>query len=236
MPVTTFNESIKFDEMPIVEQREGEIDLATLDTPRRVEEDLDRLEKLWEFLPEDDRVAEEPAYQIPQQVVLSVVIPVYNEKATILEVVARVKSLPVTTEIIVVDDCSTDGTRGWLQTIKGAPGLKVLLKMRNEGKGAALRTGFEAATGDILVVQDADLEYDPCDILKVIQPIVEGRADVAYGSRFSGDEQQDRSFFHRSINRSLTTFSNLFTGLRLTDMETCYKAFRRNVVREISLR
>jgi glycosyltransferase involved in cell wall biosynthesis len=175
-------------------------------------------------------------YELPAGFRLSVVIPVYNEKATIMEVIARVHALPLCTEIIVVDDCSTDGTRGWLETLRGAPGLRLIFQPRNAGKGAALRTGFAAATGDVVVVQDADLEYDPRDIPAVIHPIVADEADVVYGSRFLGDEPQDESFCHRLINRVFTESSNLFTGLRLTDMETCYKAFRRDVLRELKLR
>jgi glycosyltransferase involved in cell wall biosynthesis len=153
-----------------------------------------------------------------------------------MNVIARVKALPINTEIVVVDDCSTDGTRGWLETIKGATGLTLIFKDKNEGKGAALKSGFAAAKGEIIVVQDADLEYDPNDILHVIRPLIEGTADVAYGSRFLGDVPQDPSLFHRFVNRSLTELSNYLTGLRLTDMETCYKAFRKGVLRTIDLR
>ena len=166
---------------------------------------------------------------------LSVVVPVYNEEATICEILARVRALPLPKEIIVVDDCSTDGTRDRLAALAPARDLRVVCKPRNEGKGAALRTGFAEATGDIVVVQDADLEYDPRDIPKLLKPILSGEADVVYGSRFLGDELQDRSFLHRFGNGLLTGASNWLTGLRLTDMETCYKAFRRDVLRGIQI-
>jgi glycosyltransferase involved in cell wall biosynthesis len=223
-------QAIELIEMPLSDAPD-QIQLATV---RRVEENLDRVQDLWEML----EVQQAPAasYPIPAGMRLSVVIPVYNERATIFEILARVRALPLETEIIVVDDGSTDGTRGWLQTVQKTPGLKIILKPRNEGKGAALRSGFAAATGDVVVIQDADLEYDPSDLLEVIRPIVEGRADVVYGSRFLGPERQDHSFFHRTINRLLTMASNAFTGLRLTDMETCHKAFRRNVIGGLPLR
>ncbi|MBP86340.1 MAG: glycosyl transferase [Planctomycetaceae bacterium] len=167
---------------------------------------------------------------------VSVVIPVYNEKKTVLDVIASVKALPFETEIIVVDDASTDGTRGWLETIRGASGLKLILKDVNEGKGAALRDGFVVATGNIIVVQDADSEYDPRDIEKLIRPIITGDADAVYGSRYlyRGDQQQ--SLARRFANWGLTKASNWFSGLRLTDMETCQKAFRANVLRGLQLR
>ncbi|MEO8497358.1 MAG: glycosyltransferase family 2 protein [Planctomycetota bacterium] len=195
---------------------------------------LAEIESLWELM----EIDEEPAkpFVMPKDLRVSVVIPVYNEKKTVFDVIARVRALPFETEIIVVDDCSTDGTRGWLETVRGAPGLKLILKDQNEGKGAALRTGFAAATGHIVVVQDADLEYDPRDIETVIRPIVAGEADVSYGSRYFYRRSNDRSFLHRLANRALTTASNLFTGLRLTDMETCHKAFRTSVIRELPLK
>ncbi|MCA9144993.1 MAG: glycosyltransferase family 2 protein, partial [Planctomycetales bacterium] len=204
------------------------------DIVSRAERKLAEIESLWELMD----IEEQPAapFEMPKDLRVSVVIPVYNEKKTIFDVIARVKALPFETEIIVVDDCSTDGTRGWLETVRGAPGLKLILKKENEGKGAALRTGFAAATGHVVVVQDADLEYDPRDIETVIRPIVAGEADVSYGSRYFYRRSGDLSFFHRLVNRALTTASNLFTGLRLTDMETCHKAFRTNVIRELPLK
>ena len=207
---------------------------SAADIVSRAEKKLAEIEALWDLMELD----EEPVatFQLPTNLRVSVVIPVYNEKRSIFEVIARVKALPFETEIIVVDDCSTDGTRGWLETVRGAPGLKLILKDQNEGKGAALRTGFAAATGHIVVVQDADLEYDPRDIETVIRPIVAGEADASYGSRYFYRRSGDLSFFHRLVNRVLTTASNLFTGLRLTDMETCHKAFRTDVIRNLPLK
>ncbi len=203
------------------------------DAAQRVEMKLAELESLWDLLEVDDAPPEPE--KLPEDLVVSVVIPVYNEKRTVFDVIARVKALPFATEIIVVDDGSTDGTRGWLETIRGASGLKLILKDQNEGKGAALRSGFEVATGQIVVVQDADLEYDPRDIEQLIRPIATDAADVVYGSRYFYRRCRDTSFFHRLINRALTTASNLSTGWRLTDMETCHKAFRTSVIRDLPL-
>lgn len=164
---------------------------------------------------------------------VSVVIPVYNERNTILQVIERIRQLPIKTEIIVVDDCSTDGTRGWLEILRGTPDLHFIFKPQNEGKGAALRTGFEAATGDVVIVQDADLEYDPSDIPNVIRPIIMGKADVSFGSRYLQGRGRDGSRFHRFGNWLLTTLSNRLNGVQLTDMETCYKAFRRDVLQQV---
>ena len=204
------------------------------DIVSRAESKLAEIESLWDTMMSDEVPA--APFEMPKDLRVSVVIPVYNEKRTVFDVIARVKALPFETEIIVVDDCSTDGTRGWLETVRGAPGLKLIFKNQNEGKGAALRTGFAAATGHVVVVQDADLEYDPRDIETVIRPIVAGEADVSYGSRYFYRRSSDRSFCHRLVNRVLTTASNLFTGLRLTDMETCHKAFRTSVIRNLPLR
>jgi glycosyltransferase involved in cell wall biosynthesis len=207
---------------------------AAEDIVSRAERKLAEIEALWDLMELDEQPA--APFQLPASLRVSVVIPVYNEKRSIFDVIARVKALPFDTEIIVVDDCSTDGTRGWLETVRGAPGLKLILKDQNEGKGAALRTGFAVATGHVVVVQDADLEYDPRDIETVIRPIVAGEADVSYGSRYFYRRSGDLSFFHRLVNRVLTTASNLFTGLRLTDMETCHKAFRTDVIRNLPLK
>ena len=167
---------------------------------------------------------------------LSVVIPVFNEKNTIGRILSRVASLKLNLELVIVDDFSTDGTREILDQIKDLPRVTVILKDKNEGKGAALRTGFEHAAGDFIVVQDADLEYDPSDIPKLIQPLLKDEADVVYGSRFIGEKQQDESWIHRAGNAVLTGASNLFSGLNLTDMETCYKAFNREVLKDISIK
>jgi glycosyltransferase involved in cell wall biosynthesis len=167
---------------------------------------------------------------------LSVVIPVYNEKDTILEVLERVRSADLPKEIIIVDDCSTDGTREILRTIPPSPDLKIILLPRNSGKGAALRSGFAAVSGDIVVIQDADLEYDPAEYGNLIQPILANKADVVFGSRFLGGPHRVLFFWHSVGNWILTTLSNMLTDLNLTDMETCYKVFRAEVLKKITLR
>lgn len=173
-------------------------------------------------------------YALPEGFLLSVVIPVYNEVSTIEEVVRRVRASGVPVEIIVVDDGSTDGTRELVQSWRGQPGLRVVTHAVNQGKGAALRTGFTHATGDVVVVQDADLEYDPAEFARLIQPIVENQADVVFGSRFTGDNHRVLYFWHYVGNRLLTLLSNAMTNLNITDMETCYKAFRRDVIQRIA--
>ncbi len=175
-------------------------------------------------------------YPIPDGFKLSVVIPVYNEKAWIRKLLRRVQAVPIPKEIIVVDDCSTDGTRDILRELEGAGGLRVFYQPVNRGKGAALREGFQCATGDVVLVQDADLEYDPAEYPRLLQPILENRADVVYGSRFIGESHRVLYFWHSVANRMLTTLSNMFTNLNLTDMETCYKVFRREVLQGIELR
>ncbi|MBI5093014.1 MAG: glycosyltransferase family 2 protein [Candidatus Hydrogenedentes bacterium] len=167
---------------------------------------------------------------------LSVVIPVYNERDTITELVDRVKAVPLEKEIILVDDCSTDGTRDRLEQLAQDGVVKVLFHSVNQGKGAALRTGFQAATGDVVIIQDADLEYDPNEYPKLIRPIEAGKADVVFGSRFSGGESHRVLYFWHSIgNRFLTLLSNCFTNLNLTDMETCYKVFKRDIIQSITI-
>lgn len=167
---------------------------------------------------------------------LSIVIPVYNEKNTIeklLKAVAEVSLGDMEKEIIIVDDGSTDGTREILSTYSSSP-YKVILQSLNQGKGAAIRTGFAAATGDFIIIQDADLEYDPNEYPLILAPLVDGKADVVYGSRFIGDRPHRVLFFWHSIgNRFLTLFSNMLTDLNLTDMETCYKAFTKNALTKI---
>lgn len=166
---------------------------------------------------------------------LSVVIPVFNEAATIVQVIRRVQKVALEKEIVIVDDCSTDGTRDLLRGMSD-PGIRVLFHQRNQGKGAALRTGFGHVTGDIVVVQDADLEYNPEEYHRMLRPILDGRADVVYGSRFlSSDEHRVLLFWHSVGNKFLTLLSNMFTNLNLTDMETCYKMFKVEVVRGLNL-
>jgi glycosyltransferase involved in cell wall biosynthesis len=186
---------------------------------------------------------------------VSVVIPVYNEKSTIEEILRRVVDTDIRKEVIIVDDCSTDGTRQMLEnlaasqaggetTVSGTDAedslslkdLRFFFQQVNQGKGAALRRGFREATGEIVLVQDADLEYDPRDYEKLLEPIVDGRADVVYGSRFLGGPQRVHYFWHYVANRMLTLLSDIFTNLKLTDMETCYKVFRREVLQGIELK
>jgi glycosyltransferase involved in cell wall biosynthesis len=169
---------------------------------------------------------------------LSVVIPCYNEVNTIQKVVDAVKSSPVNNcEIIIVDDCSTDGTRELLASQIEHQVEKVIYHSKNLGKGAALRTGFMAVTGDIVIVQDADLEYDPNEYPLVIEPILENRADVVFGSRFQGGRPHRVVYFwHMVGNKFLTTLSNMFTNINLSDMETCYKAFRREIIQSIRIK
>jgi len=172
---------------------------------------------------------------------LSVVIPCYNEIATIAQILRRVAEIPIVHEIIVVDDCSKDGTRDLLREISASwpaerPPLKVIYQSVNRGKGAALRTGFGQATGILTIVQDADLEYDPREYPKLVQPILEGHADVVYGSRFAGFPRRVLYFWHSLGNHFLTMLSNMATNLNLTDMETCYKVFKTEILQAIPLR
>jgi glycosyltransferase involved in cell wall biosynthesis len=173
-------------------------------------------------------------YEIPEGLRLSVVVPVFNEKDTITEILRRIRAVPIAKEIVLVDDYSTDGTREVLAAMEPADDLRILLHERNRGKGAALRTGFGHVTGDIVIIQDADLEYDPRQYRRLIQPIVEGVADVVFGSRFlSTGPHRVLYFWHYVANTLLTTLSNMFTDLNLTDMETCYKVFRREVIQAV---
>jgi len=168
---------------------------------------------------------------------LTIVIPCYNEKSTIETLITAVKNSPYENkEIIVVDDCSTDGTREILRDRFESLVDRIIYHEKNSGKGAALRTGFQAANGDVVMVQDADLEYDPNEYPKIIEPILQDKADVVYGSRFVGGEPHRVLYFwHRLGNGLLTLLSNMFTNLNLTDMETCYKAFRRSIIQSIEI-
>jgi len=168
---------------------------------------------------------------------LSIVIPVYNEKDTVLELVRRVRAvaLPLEKEIVIVDDGSTDGTRDFIRGLEG-PDTRVLFQPKNMGKGAALKAGFAAATGDIILVQDADLEYDPAEYPALLAPILDGRADVVYGSRFLSGPHRVLLFWHSIGNKILTAFANMVANLNLTDMETCYKVFRGDVLRKLNLK
>ncbi len=171
-------------------------------------------------------------------ILLSIVIPCYNEKDYIKEVVERVKAIPFPRrEIIIVDDCSTDGTREILKRELESQVRKIVYHEKNSGKGACLRDGFQAATGDIILIQDADLEYDPRDYAILIRPILEDKADVVYGSRFVGSQQHRVLYFwHMVGNKFLTLLSNMFTNINLTDMETCYKVFRKEIIKKIAIK
>src|SRR5690242_6961407 len=186
---------------------------------------------------------------------VSIVIPVYNEKSTVEEILRRVQDTSVRKEVIIIDDCSTDGTRQIVEAMaaKQAQGdavaqaqdggepielrdLRFFFQSPNQGKGAAMRRGFAEATGDIVLVQDADLEYDPRDYEALLEAIIDGRADVVFGSRFLGGPQRVHYFWHYVANRTLTLISDIFTNLKLSDMETCYKVFRKEVLKGIEIK
>ena len=168
---------------------------------------------------------------------VSVVMPVFNVKTTIVEIVERVRDAPYEKEIIIVDDASTDGTREILEQLAEASDVTLLQHEKNRGKGAALRTGICVASGDVTIIQDADLEYDPFDYPKILDPILLGKADVVYGSRFIGGQSHRVFYFWHSVgNKFLTLLSNALTGLNLTDMETCYKAFKTEIIKSVDLK
>lgn len=169
--------------------------------------------------------------------VVSVLIPVYNEEDTIAEIVERVRAAPYSTEIICVDDCSTDGTRGILERLLADGRInRAVYQERNRGKGAAVRAAIAASRGDIVIVQDADLEYNPADWPALFEPLVQGRADAVFGSRFLGGTHRVLYYWHAVGNGILTTLSNMFSNLNLTDMECCYKAIRGDLARSLPLR
>lgn len=187
------------------------------------------------------------AVQPQNAMLVSLVIPVYNEIPTLAELLRRCVAVDFFKELVLIDDCSKDGSREFLRQLQeqgvsllgGTPRnrneVRVLFQEKNQGKGAALRRGFTEATGDIIIVQDADLEYDPRDIPNVIQPIIDGDADVVFGSRFTGTPRRVLYYWHTVLNNVLTTLSNMTSGLNLTDMETCYKAFRAEVLRSVQV-
>lgn len=170
---------------------------------------------------------------------ISVVMPCYNENKTIHSIVQKIQNVEiegVEKEIVIVDDGSQDGTREYLAQLDGKSGFNIIFHPQNRGKGAALRTGFQHANGDIIIVQDADLEYDPNEYPKLLKPILDGRADVVYGSRFVGSDTHRVLYFWHSLgNRFLTLLSNIFTNLNLTDMEVCYKVFKRDILKQVEL-
>ena len=176
-------------------------------------------------------------FPLPAGFKLSVVIPVFNEERWLAELVRRVQAVPIPMELILVNDFSTDNTPTILKQLEAKyDNVRVFHQPKNMGKGAALREGFKHCTGDLVIVQDADWEYDPAEFPKLIQPIVEGKADVVIGSRFIGESHRVLYFWHSIANRGLTMLSNMFTNLNLTDMETCYKVFRREIIQGMTLK
>ncbi len=167
---------------------------------------------------------------------VSVLMPVYNERATVAHAIERVRELPLSVEIICVDDCSSDGTREILASLRDAGAIDhLVLHEKNRGKGAAIRTALARATGDVVIIQDADLEYDPADIVRLLGPVQDGRADAVFGSRFKGDVNRVLYYWHSLGNGLLTTLSNMVTNLNLSDMETCYKLVRTDLMKSLPL-
>lgn len=207
-----------------------------VDTLERLERSLEELDSLDRQLERELIVDGEPLdYMLPAGFLMSVIVPVYNEVATIGQVLAKLCECPLPKEIIIVDDASNDGTRSVLELWQSAPGIRLVYKEQNAGKGAAIRTGLSEARGGVILIQDADLEYDPRDIPALIKPIVLGEAEVAYGSRFIGYDRFAGTLLQGVANRALTFFFNCTTGAGLTDMETGYKAFTREAILGIRL-
>jgi glycosyltransferase involved in cell wall biosynthesis len=219
----------------IVESNEKPDDMNAL--LRRVAADpAQRLEVLHKLLGEA-ACRQIGIYPVPPGFKLSVVIPVYNEERWLGELVRRVQAVQIPKELILVNDCSTDGTPAILKQLEqNYDNVRVFHQPQNMGKGAALREGFKHCTGDLVIVQDADWEYDPAEFPKLIQPILDGRADVVIGSRFIGESHRVLYYWHSVANKALTLLSNWFTNLNLTDMETCYKVFRREIIQNMTLR
>jgi glycosyltransferase involved in cell wall biosynthesis len=168
---------------------------------------------------------------------LSVVIPIFNEKDTILDIVKRIEAVPVDKELIMVDDCSTDNSQEILRSLlNNDRQIKIFFHEKNQGKGAALRTGFKHVTGDVVIIQDADMEYNPEEYPNILAPIIDGRADAVFGSRFYGGTHRVLFYWHYVGNKMLTTLSNMFTNINLTDMETCYKAFDASLLPKFTIR
>lgn len=189
---------------------------------------------VYNFLALKSQVSIIEKMSMEQKPFLSIIIPAYNEVNFIRDVIRRVQETPYEKEIIIIDDGSVDGTRDILNNLK-EPNITVVLQEVNQGKGAALRAGFARAKGDIVIIQDADLEYDPRDYPKLLEPILEGKADVVYGSRFLGGPHRVLYFWHYVGNMGVTLLSNMFTNLNLTDMETGYKVFKREVLKDIRI-
>lgn len=211
------------------DQHATEDALADASVEHRIDDTIDQLNQLLH------QGLEDAADESPRVTDLTIVVPVYNEIATIAEVLGRIDEvMPPQTEVIVVDDGSTDGTAQWLQEHGAARHRRIITRRANHGKGSAVRLAIRHSRGRVVAIQDADLEYDPADLLGVIWPVLENRFEVVYGSRYL--RHDDKSLWHRSLNACLTFLSNLATGQRLTDMETCHKAFDGDLVRSLSLR
>lgn len=229
---TSVNGSSKLSEATTLEPPKSE---AMTSEAIEIEQRLDQLDQLAAGLSSETDTSDDFASLWPTDFCLSIIVPVYNEAATISQMLHRLVSLEMPKEIIIVDDGSSDGTPDVLRQWHGQRNITVVLKPQNEGKGAAIRTGFAHVGGSLVIVQDADLEYDPADIPSLMLPILSGSADVVYGSRFLEARHEGSSFVHQFGNRFLTTLSNFATGLKLTDMETCYKVFSANVLNDLEI-